>query len=513
MKKSDVLIVGSGIAGLSFAIKIAQARPDLSVLVLTKSNNESSNTAHAQGGIAVVLDKVKDSFEQHIQDTMQAGKGLSDPKVVEMVVSQAPERLQELISWGTSFDADKKGDLDLGLEGGHSRHRIVHHQDFTGLELERKLLAKAAELDNICFHDHYFAIDLLTEQNNTGITCTGVKAINKFENRLVKIPARVCFLATGGSGMLFKNTTNPSVATADGVAMAYRAGAEIRNMNYIQFHPTALYEKDENPLFLISEAVRGYGAYVVNSAGKRFLFDFDSRGELATRDIVSGAIVTEMKRTGADCAYLDCRHLEHEAFAAHFPTIDSYCYSLGINLQTDLIPVVPAAHYQCGGIQVDEYSHTTVKNLYASGECANTGLHGANRLASNSLLEAVVFSHQASEAVLAEIDSLPPARGFEEFKLDNDLTGRIDPYLDNCRKYLNALMTYDLVHASSPKQKEKALLELQRLNRALEEDSDFPGNTPRYFELLNMVQASMLVLEQALPAKDISLAFPDAVNS
>lgn len=511
MKKTDVLIIGSGIAGLSFAIKIATMRPDLFVLVLTKSNNESSSTAHAQGGIAVVLDKVRDSFEQHIEDTMQAGKGLSDRSVVEMVVSQAPERLRELISWGTSFDANVKGELELGLEGGHSRHRIVHHQDFTGLELERKLLAKAESFSNIIFHDHYFAIDLLTEEKDGTRVCTGVKALNKFENHLVRIPARVCFLATGGSGMIFKNTTNPSVATADGVAMAYRAGAEIQNMNYIQFHPTALYEKDENPLFLISEAVRGYGAYVVTSEGKRFLFDFDPRGELATRDIVSGAIVTEMKRTGADCAYLDCRHLEHKAFAAHFPTIDSYCNSLGINLQTDLIPIVPAAHYQCGGIQVDEFSHTSVKNLYASGECANTGLHGANRLASNSLLEAVVFSHQASGAVLAEIDSIPPATEFEEFQLDDHLTGKMDRQLDNIRLYLNELMTYDLVNTSSVEQKEKALRELQRLGRALEEDTDFPGNTPKYFELRNMVQASILVLEQALAAVNANRA--DAVNS
>lgn len=513
MKKTDVIIVGSGIAGLSFAIKIAEARPDLNVLVLTKSCSESSNTAHAQGGIAVVLDKVKDSFEQHIADTMKAGKGLSDPEVVEMVVSQAPERLQELISWGTSFDLNQKGDLELGLEGGHSRHRIVHHQDFTGLELERKLLQKAAELKNIHFHDHYFVTDLITEKSEEEIICTGVRAIDKFRNELISIPARLCFLATGGSGMIFKNTTNPSVATADGVAMAHRAGAKISNMNFIQFHPTALYEKDENPLFLISEAVRGYGAYLVNSGGNRFVFRFDSRGELATRDIVSNAIVTELKRSGEDCVYLDCRHLDYKSFREHFPTIDSYCLSIGINLQTDLIPVVPAAHYQCGGIDVDQNSRTSITNLYSSGECANTGLHGANRLASNSLLEAVVFSHQASMNVLQEIDNIPSSGESTLLSLNNSLSGRLDRQLDECRKYLNNLMTYDLLYVSSEDQKAAVLEDLKQLNIALEAEVDYPGNTPKYFELRNMVQAAILVLDHALHGKTASTEIPDKIEA
>ena len=257
--KTDILIIGSGIAGLSFAIKTASARPDLRVLVLTKSRPESCNTSHAQGGMAVVLDEVEDSFEQHIEDTLKAGGGLSDPEVVTMVVTQAPERLYELIAWGTSFDHNNDGELELALEGGHSRRRIVHHRDLTGKEMETKLLQKAASLPNIEFYDEYFATDLLLSEGPEP-HCIGVQALDSLREQHLNIYSQVTFLATGGSGRIFRNTTNPSVATADGVAMAFRAGARISNMNFIQFHPTALYAGEEQALFLISEAVRGFGA-------------------------------------------------------------------------------------------------------------------------------------------------------------------------------------------------------------------------------------------------------------
>ena len=496
--KSEVLVIGSGIAGLTFAIKIANRRPDYRVLVLTKDSNDICNTAQAQGGMAVVLDRLRDSFEQHIDDTMKAGKGLSDRRIVEMVVSQAPERLSELIEWGATFDADELGDLQLGLEGGHSQRRIVHHRDLTGLEMHRKLLKKAISLPNISMYNHYFVTDLILQKRGSNTICTGIRALDKQQNQQGNIHSKITFLATGGSGMIFENTTNPSVSTADGVGMAYRAGAKIRNMQYIQFHPTALHEKDKHPLFLISEAVRGFGAYVVNHNGNRFLFRYDHRGELATRDVVSEAIVTELKSSGEKTAFLDCRHLNHDSFKKKFPTIVAYCASIGLDLQTDLIPVIPAAHYQCGGIEVDEYSRTSVGNLFASGECAHTGLHGANRLASNSLLEALVFSHQAAQIALKELSDIPFPETAKEVSMRAN-TGETDTgLLKSLRMRLNELMTYNLIHASGKAQQQEALENLEMLNDTLEHHPPLNCGTPEFFELRNMVQTSVLILQHAL---------------
>ncbi len=495
--KTDVLVIGSGIAGLSFAIKTAEAKPEARVTVLTKSSNDVCNTAQAQGGIAVVLDRVRDSFEQHVQDTIKAGRGLNDPEVVEMVVSQAPERLSELISWGTSFDADREGELALGLEGGHSQRRIVHHRDLTGLELERKLLKKAATLANLEFTGKYFVIDLLLDEKNEK-TCVGVKVLDKASRQQINISSRITFLATGGSGMIFQNTTNPSVATADGVAMAQRAGATVSNMNFIQFHPTALFEEGKHPLFLISEAVRGFGAYIVNHNGNRFLFKSDSRGELATRDIVSEAIVRELKMSEEQFVFLDCRHLDFEAFQNEFPTIVAYCKSIGLNLKTDLIPVVPAAHYQCGGIDVDKNARTSVRNLFASGECANTGLHGANRLASNSLLEALVYSHQAYETVLEELEEIPEPMNEAQAEILNHEQEADDEIIDSLRKRLNEIMTYDLIHASGKREKKEALEHLEELKDIIDHYPPFNTGTIAFYELRNMVYSSILILDHAI---------------
>ncbi|MFD2519227.1 L-aspartate oxidase [Salinimicrobium flavum] len=493
---TDVLVIGAGIAGLSFAIKVAKARPDVEVMVLTKSSNDVCNTAHAQGGIAVVLDRVRDSFEQHIEDTIKAGKGLNDKKVVEMVISQAPERLSELIEWGTSFDANDEGEFELGLEGGHSQRRIVHHRDLTGLELARKLLKKAFSFPNIRFYDHFFVTDLLIAEGEPA-ACTGIKVLDKETRQLINISSRITFLASGGSGMVFQNTTNPSVATGDGVAMALRAGVQVSNMNFIQFHPTALYEENKHPLFLISEAVRGFGAYIVNHNGNRFLFKSDTRGELATRDIVSEAIVKELKKSGEPAVYLDCRHLNFEYFQNEFPTIVAYCLSIGIDLKTDLIPVVPASHYQCGGIDVDPEAKTSLKNLYASGECAHTGLHGANRLASNSLLEALVYSHEASGAVLLELDKVPVPEIEPQPEILHHDQEADDEIIASLRKRLNEIMTYDLIHASGKREMREGLEMLHELKDILDHYPPFNTGTVAFYELRNMVETALAVLEHA----------------
>lgn len=404
MLKTDILIIGSGISGLFFAMKTAKKRPDLSIVIMTKKTAKNTNTQLAQGGIAVVTNHLKDSFEQHIKDTLKSGGGHCDEEIVKMVIQQAPERLQELLEIGTSFDKDSQGQWDLGLEGGHSQHRILHHKDSSGLEIEKKLLKIIENLPNIKLFENYQVIDLNTEANQGKTNCTGAFFYDIDSDLIKYIRARTTVLSTGGCGQLFQNTTNPEIATGDGIAMAARAGVEIEDMQYIQFHPTALYRGEENPLFLISEAVRGFGAHIINEEGKRFLFKYDSRGELATRDILSNAIYREMHLNGKKHMYLDCRHLDVYAFYQKFPSIAKHCNEIGLYPETDLIPIVPAAHYQCGGIKVDRNGCTTIKNLYAIGECARTGLHGKNRLASNSLLEALVFAHQASENIDKTID-------------------------------------------------------------------------------------------------------------
>ncbi len=404
MHNYDVLIVGTGIAGLSFALKLAELRPDVSILLITKGIAPESNTKYAQGGIAAVTDKSNDSFEQHINDTLKAGRGLCDAYIVEKVIKSAPERILELTDWGVEWDTDSYGNWHLVKEGGHSQARILHHKDFTGWEIERKLLQKFEKLNNLTISAYTWAIDLHVENGE----CKGLYYFDNEKQKPEFIRAKVIYMAAGGSGQLFKLTTNPPVATGDGVALAARAGAEIKDFQYFQFHPTALYDvkNQSDAAFLISEAVRGFGAHILNHQGERFIFQYDERGELATRDIVSRAILSELSKSGKDCVFLSIKHLDIEAFKEHFPTIYQHCSALGISLPEDGIPVLPAAHYQCGGIKVDELGETSLKNLYAGGECACTGLHGANRLASNSLLEALVFSHESAMKIGKIIDEI-----------------------------------------------------------------------------------------------------------
>jgi len=388
MIHTNYLIIGSGVAGLTFAAKIAEQFPDKKVTIVTKASEDESNTKYAQGGIAIVTDKDGDSYQKHIDDTLICGDGLCDKSVVEMVISEGPKRLKELIEWGAKFDKNVKGTLDLGKEGGHSENRVVHHKDQTGQEIERAILNQVHQKKNITVLDHHFAFDLITENNR----CLGAYVLDQKTKEIFTFQSDFTLLATGGIGHLYGHTTNPVIATGDGIAMAFRAKADIKEMEFIQFHPTALYDASTGTSFLISEAVRGFGAYLRTKNGHRFMPDYDSRGDLASRDIVSQSIDLELKKSGDDCVYLDCTHLDLDAFVKHFPMIYERCKSVGIDIAKDWIPVVPAQHYLCGGIVVDKNGKTSIQNLFACGECSRTGLHGANRLASNSLLEALVYS-------------------------------------------------------------------------------------------------------------------------
>ncbi|NIK92647.1 L-aspartate oxidase [Mangrovimonas sp. CR14] len=415
--ETDFLILGSGIAGLTCAIRLAQAMPDRVISVVTKANENESNTKYAQGGMAVVWDKL-DSFEDHINDTLVAGEFHNNPEVVRMVVEEAPNCLRQLISWGADFDANTKGEIDLGREGGHSAHRIVHHKDITGFEIEKTLLKKVASLSNISMFPYHFAIDLITDHQLGHVTgegsdvgCYGAYILDQKTNEINRFMASQTILCTGGIGQVYASTTNPLIATGDGIAMAFRAGAKVKDMEFVQFHPTALFEPEQSPSFLISEAVRGFGAYLRNKNGERFMVAIDDRAELAPRDVVARAIDNEINTSGDRFVYLDCRHLNYEAFLKHFPNINEKCLEMGIDIREHMIPVVPASHYACGGIEVDTNGATNLINLYAAGECSCTGLHGANRLASNSLLEALVYANHIADAIIEKEEELQGFQG------------------------------------------------------------------------------------------------------
>jgi L-aspartate oxidase len=401
VSRYDFLVIGSGIAGLTFAIKAAQHG---SVALITKRERGQSNTAWAQGGIACVT-STEDSFELHVQDTLTAGAGLCDEGVVRSIVTDGPARIRELIDFGVHFDERETGngahELDLTREGGHSKRRILHSRDVTGREIERALLAAVAREKNIEVLENHMAVDLITLGKLGYVStdrCIGAYVLNETNGEVLTLASDRVVLATGGCGRVYLYTTNPGIATGDGVAMSWRAGARVANMEFIQFHPTCLYHPEARS-FLITEAVRGEGGRLVDAKGWEFMQRYDERRELAPRDIVARAIDAEMKRTGAQCVYLDITHKPAAFVKERFPNIYDTCLSLGIDITKQAIPVVPAAHYQCGGVETDENGASSLPGLFAIGEVACTGLHGANRLASNSLLEACVLAHRCVEAI------------------------------------------------------------------------------------------------------------------
>ncbi len=409
-KESDFLVIGSGLAGMMYALKVAKHGK---VIIVTKSNFEDTNTSHAQGGIASVTFS-SDTFEKHVQDTLTAGDGLCNEKVVRSIISEGPKRIQELIDFGTKFDKTPEGEYDLAREGGHSENRIYHFKDKTGYEIQRALTEQIKSHKNIKIYENYFAVDLITQHHlgysvqreNTDIECYGAYVLNPNTNEVDTFLAKITYVATGGIGNIYNTTTNPEIATGDGIAMVYRAKGLVENMEFVQFHPTALYNIKERPSFLITEAMRGFGAVLRNQKGEAFMYKYDDRLDLAPRDIVARAIDSEMKTRGDDFVYLDAAHLDKEGLLSHFPNIYKKCLSLGIDITKDYIPVVPAAHYLCGGIKVNRKGKTSIKYLYAGGEAVSTGLHGANRLASNSLLEAAVYGHRSAKASAKLISKL-----------------------------------------------------------------------------------------------------------
>ena len=512
--KTDILVLGSGVAGLSIAIKTATALSDKTILVATKAHESESNTKYAQGGIAAVWDKL-DSFEDHIKDTMIAGDYLSDPEVVKMVVEEAPDCMRQLMNWGTDFDQNVAGEIDLGKEGGHSANRILHYKDVTGYELEKTLLEQVDKLPNITLLPYHFAIDLITDHHLVGkksqedISCYGAYVLNQKTNKIDTYLATSVVLATGGIGQVYAATTNPVIATGDGIAMAYRAKAKISDMEFVQFHPTALYQPGQSPSFLISEAVRGFGAYLRNKAGERFMLKIDERAELAPRDIVARAINTELIFTGDPHVFLDCTHLDMPAFIKHFPNIYEKCTSLGIDPASQFIPVVPAAHYLMGGIEVDANGYSSIKNLFACGECSRTGLHGANRLASNSLLEALVFGNKIAEEIIRRIahlnvETMPEVPEWDE---EGTMVPKEKVLISHNRKTIQNIMSDLVAIVRSNERLEKAIDHLNYLYQDTEKAYEKSKLSPQICELRNLNAVAYLIVQQSMNRKENKGAF------
>ena len=504
--KTDFLVIGSGIAGLTFALKVARDCPDKSITVLTKTESEETNTKYAQGGVAGVTDFEKDSFEKHIEDTLVAGDGLCNREVVEIVVKEGVERIKEIINWGADFDKENSGQYALGKEGGHSEFRILHHKDVTGKEIEDTLLKAIARQPNIRLITHYFVVDIITQhhlgylitKSTPDIECFGVYVLNLQKNKIEKIISKITLLATGGNGQVYRTTTNPSIATGDGVAMTYRAKGRIENMEFIQFHPTALYEAGKSgQAFLITEAVRGDGGILRNVYGEAFMERYDERKDLAPRDIVARAIDQEMKINGTENVFLDCTQMEMEKFLHHFPNIYEKCKSIGIDVSKQYIPVAPAAHYSCGGIKADAWGRSSIRNLYACGECASTGLHGANRLASNSLLEAMVFAHRCYLDSVKNIDSIEYNESIPDWNAKGTNAPKEMILITQSLKELQLLMTDYVGIVRTNVRLERAMKRLDLLHDETERLYQATSVSPQLCELRNLITVGYLIVKSA----------------
>ena len=504
--KTDFLVIGSGAAGLSFALKAAEHGH---VTIVTKGEMVESNTNYAQGGICSVTYE-PDTFEKHIHDTMVCGAGICDPEAVDLVVRRAPELIADLIAWGTRFDKTPDGRFELNREGGHSEHRILHHKDLTGAEIERALIQSVKSHPNITVLEHHFAIDLLTQhhlgefvtRHTRGLACFGAYVLDMDSGRIETMLSRFTIVATGGCGNLYGTTTNPIVATGDGIAMCHRAKAMISNMEFIQFHPTSLYNPGERPAFLITEAMRGFGAILRLSNGKEFMDKYHPMGSLAPRDVVARAIDREMKRNGEEFVYLDVTHKDADAIRSHFPNIYEKCLSLGIDITKDYIPVAPAAHYLCGGVKVDLNGQTSIKRLYALGECSCTGLHGANRLASNSLIEAVVYADQAAKHAIERFERTEIQEGIPDWNFEGTSNTEEMLLILQSKREMQQIMSNYVGIVRSNLYLKRAMRRLEILWHETEELYNKTTPNRDLCELRNMIAVAYLVIKQGRDRKE-----------
>lgn len=501
IKETDFLVIGSGIAGLSFALKVAEHG---SVILISKTKLEETNTKYAQGGIAAVTYE-PDNFKKHVNDTLIAGDGLCNKHIVEMVVQEAPTQIKQLIDWGVRFDQNEKGKYDLGREGGHSEYRVLHHKDNTGEEIQNSLVRKVKEHKNIEILENHFAVDLITQhhlgklvkRNHKDTQCYGAYVLDLGTDQVETYLSKVTLIATGGTGNLYDTTTNPKIATGDGVAMVYRAKGIIENMEFIQFHPTSLYNPGEKPSFLITEALRGFGAILKTVEGKEFMDKYDKRGSLAPRDIVARAIDHEMKISGSDHVLLDATHLDSEKLKDHFPNIYEKCLSLNIDITKDPIPVIPAAHYMCGGIKVDENSCSTIHRLYAAGEVSSTGLHGANRLASNSLSEAVVYADRAAKHAISQIKDIELNKAIPEWDTQGATYPEEMVMITQNYKEVQQIMSNYVGIVRSNLRLERALRRLEIIYIETEELYEKSILSQKLCELRNLINVGYLIIKMA----------------
>ena len=504
-KEVDFLIIGSGIAGLSYALKVA---PYGKVCILTKADAAEGSTKYAQGGIAAVMYDF-DSFDKHVKDTLVAGDGICDREVVEMTIREAPDRIAELVQYGVNFDRSGNR-FDLHREGGHSEFRILHHKDNTGAEIERGLLEAVLAHPNIELKEHQFAIDLITQhhlgqrvtKHTPDIMCYGAYALNGDTGVIDTYLAKVTMLATGGIGNVYTTTTNPVIATGDGVAMVHRARGVLKDMEFVQFHPTSLYNPAEKPAFLITEAMRGAGAILKDQTGNEFMQKYDRRLSLAPRDIVARAIDNEMKQAGVDHLFLDARGIGKDELIGGFPTIYAKCLELGINITKDMIPIRPAAHYQCGGILVDRNGESSIHNLYAAGECSCTGLHGGNRLASNSLLEAVVYAHNAAQHAISKINSIEFCRQAPDWNAEGMALNEEMVLITQTKKELQEIMSNYVGIVRSNLRLQRALDRLNLIFRETELLYNRSVITEELSELRNLIACAYLITRQAMARKE-----------
>ncbi|MFZ4456219.1 MAG: L-aspartate oxidase [Bacteroidales bacterium] len=504
--KFDFLIIGSGIAGMSFALKVADKGK---VAIVSKNELEDTNTFYAQGGIASVTHPT-DNFEKHIEDTLICGDGLCDKTVVEKVVREAPAQIKELIDWGVKFDTDSRGSFDLHKEGGHSEHRILHHKDSTGAEIQKSLVKAVKSHPNISVYENHFAIEIIT-QHHLGekvtrqtpvIDCYGAYILNERTNNIHTFLSKITLIATGGIGTIYQTTTNPMIATGDGIAMVYRAKGTVRDMEFVQFHPTALYNPNERPSFLITEAMRGYGAVLRTKNGKEFMHKYDDRKSLAPRDIVARAIDNEMKNRGDEHVYLDVTHKDAEETKKHFPNIYQKCLDFGIDITKEYIPVAPAAHFLCGGIEVDMDGRSSINRLYAAGECTYTGLHGANRLASNSLLEAIVYADVAAKHAVEQIAYIKQQENVPDWNDEGTSLPEEMVLITQSEKEVNFVMSSYVGIVRSNLRLKRAYDRLEILYQETESLFQRSVVSKQICELRNIINVGYLVITQAMKRKE-----------